>query len=120
MVDEISEIGGLDAIVELGQGVPISVFPEAVGMRKAGREHLLPYAGPVFNAFGPDNDWRRNAIGRAAPHISWIAEQCQRQTLALDGLGAKIFAAADAGEIAMEEAPVLVRSLLNGEWFRCG
>jgi len=31
----------------------------------------------------------------------------------LDGLGAKIFAAADADEIAMEEAPVLVRSLLS-------
>jgi 4-methoxybenzoate monooxygenase (O-demethylating) len=111
--DELIEIGEFDAIVELAQGFPLSVFPDAVGMRKDGREHLLPYAGAVFNAFGPDNDLRRNAIERAAPHISWIAEQCQRQNLALDGLGAKIFAAADAGEIAMEEAPVLVRSLLS-------
>src|SRR5260370_29624996 len=109
--DELIEIGEFDAIVELAQGFPLSVFPDAVGMRKGGREHLLPYAGAVFNAFGPDNDLRRNAIERAAPHISWIAEQCQRQNLALDGLGAKIFAPADAAAIAMKEAPDLLRPL---------
>jgi 4-methoxybenzoate monooxygenase (O-demethylating) len=82
-------------------------------MRKEGREHLLPYAEIVFNAFGPDNDLRRDAVNRIGPHLAWVTEQCQRENLSPDGLGAKIHAAADAGEIAPEEAPMLVRSLLS-------
>jgi len=111
--DELLKLGSFDAITELAQGFPLSVFPDAVGMRREGREHLLPYAGTVFNAFGPDNELRRNAIERAAPHIAWVTEQCQRINLSSDGLGAKIYAAADAGEITHQEAPMLVRSLLS-------
>jgi cytochrome P450 len=112
-VDELIGLRTFDAIVELAQGYPLSVFPDVVGMRKEGREHLLPYAEIVFNAFGPDNDLRRDAVNRIGLHLAWVTEQCQRENLSPDGLGAKIHAAADAGEIAPEEAPMLVRSLLS-------
>ncbi|WP_398472543.1 cytochrome P450 [Tardiphaga sp.] len=111
--DELVERREFDAISDLAQAFPLSVFPDAVGMRQEGREHLLPYAGTVFNAFGPDNELRRQAIERAAPHVQWVTEQCQRANLAPDGIGAKIHDAADAGEITHEEAPLLVRSLLS-------
>lgn len=112
-VEELIEIGEFDAISALAQAFPLSVFPDAVGMRRDGREHLLPYAGTVFNAFGPDNSLRREAIERAAPHVAWVTEQCQRRNLTSDGIGARIFAAADDGDIEQEEAALLVRSLLS-------
>jgi 4-methoxybenzoate monooxygenase (O-demethylating) len=102
-----------DAVPELAQGFPLSVFPDAVGLRQDGREHLLPYAGVAFNAFGPDNELRRRALDAAGPHIAWVTEQCQRENLEPSGLGAKVHAASDTGEITSQEAALLVRSLLS-------
>jgi cytochrome P450 len=111
--DELIERRRFDAIVDLAHAYPLSVFPDAMGLSAEGREHLLPYAGIVFNAFGPDNELRRQALERGAPHVAWVAEQCQRRNLSPDGLGAKVFLAADAGEITPDEAALLVRSLLS-------
>jgi cytochrome P450 len=55
-VDELVATGSFDAIADLAEAYPLSVFPDAVGLKQEGREHLLPYAGVVFNAFGPPND----------------------------------------------------------------
>jgi cytochrome P450 len=102
-----------DAIPELAQAFPLSVFPDAVGLRKEGREHLLPYGGLAFNAFGPDNELRRRALETAVPHVAWVTEQCQRENLAPGGLGVRVHEASDTGEITREEASLLVRSLLT-------
>jgi 4-methoxybenzoate monooxygenase (O-demethylating) len=102
-----------DAIRDLAEAYPLSVFPDAMGLSKDGRDHLLPYAGTVFNAFGPDNELRRAAIARAAPHVAWVTQQCQRENLAPGGIGASVHSAVDTGEITAEEAPLLVRSLLS-------
>jgi 4-methoxybenzoate monooxygenase (O-demethylating) len=112
-MDELLERGRFDALADLAEAFPLSVFPDAVGLRREGREHLLPYAGLAFNAFGPDNELRRKALAEAAPHIAWVTEQCRRENLAPGGMGAQIHAASDTGEITPDEAPLLVRSLLT-------
>ena len=110
---ELVEKRTFDAIPDLAQAFPLSVFPDAVGLRPDGREHLLPYAGLAFNAFGPDNELRRRALETAAPHVAWVTEQCRRENLAPGGLGARVHAASDTGEITRDEAALLVRSLLT-------
>lgn len=112
-VDELIDKGSFDAIPDLAEAYPLSVFPDAVGLKKEGREHLLPYAGVVFNAFGPPNELRKNAIERSAPHQAYVQEQCQRENLAPGGFGACIHARVDQGDITADEAPLLVRSLLS-------
>jgi 4-methoxybenzoate monooxygenase (O-demethylating) len=112
-VDELLARGNFDAITDLAEAYPLSVFPDALGLKQEGREHLLPYASLVFNAFGPPNQLRQEAIERSAPHQAYVAEQCQRENLAPGGFGACIHARADAGDITPEEAPLLVRSLLS-------
>ena len=102
-----------DGVADCAEVYPLSVLPDALGLLKDGREHLLPYGATTFNAFGPDNALRREALSAAAPHIEHVARQCQRENLASDGLGARIYAAADAGELPQEAAPMLVRSLLS-------
>jgi cytochrome P450 len=84
-----------------------------MGLKQEGRENLLPYAGLVFNAFGPPNKLRQDAIERSAPHQAYVAEQCQRDNLAPGGFGACIHAHVDSGNITATEAPLLVRSLLS-------
>jgi cytochrome P450 len=112
-VDDLLTRGSFDAITDLAEAYPLSVFPDAMGLTQEGRENLLPYASLVFNAFGPPNQLRQDAIERSAPHQSYVAAQCQRENLAPGGFGACIHARADAGEITHDEAPLLVRSLLS-------
>ncbi len=111
--DELTNRRAFDAISDLAEAFPLSVFPDAVGLPQEGREHLLPYGGLAFNAFGPPNELRQKALDRAAPHIAWVTDQCRRENLASDGLGAQVHAASDTGEISREEAQLLVRSLLT-------
>ena len=112
-IDQLLSRGSFDAIADLAEAYPLSVFPDAMGLKQEGRENLLPYASLVFNAFGPPNQLRQEAIERSVPHQSYVAAQCQRENLAPDGFGACIHARADAGDITHEEAPLLVRSLLS-------
>lgn len=112
-VDILLEKRRFDAIADLAEAYPLSIFPDALGLKPEGREHLLPYASLVFNAFGPPNELRREAIERSAPHQAYVAEQCRRNNLAPGGFGACIHAQADQGEITENEAELLVRSLLS-------
>ena len=112
-VDELLERRSFDAIADLAEAYPLAIFPDALGLKQEGREHLLPYAGVVFNAFGPPNQLRQDAIERSAPHQAYVAEQCQRENLSPGGFGACIHARVDAGDITAAEAPLLVRSLLS-------
>jgi cytochrome P450 len=112
-VDELLQRRDIDAIPDLAEAYPLSVFPDAMGLQQEGREHLLAYAGVVFNAFGPPNELRQAAIERSAPHQAYVAEQCRRTNLAPGGFGACVHAFSDTGEITPDEAPLLVRSLLS-------
>jgi cytochrome P450 len=112
-IDALLARGSFDAVADLAEAYPLSVFPDALGLKPEGREHLLPYAGLVFNAFGPPNELRQSAIARSAPHQAYIAAQCQRENLAPGGFGACIHGFVDKGDITDKEAPLLVRSLLS-------
>jgi cytochrome P450 len=113
ITDALVDKGSFDAIPELAEAYPLSVLPDALGLKPEGREHLLPYAGVVFNAFGPRNELRQTAIEHSAPHQAYVTEQCQRENLAPAGFGARVHDCADRGEITRAEAPMLVRSLLS-------
>jgi len=113
LAGDLARRGRFDAIADCAEVDPMMVLPDAIGLSTQGREHLLPYAATVFNMFGPDNELRRKALAEIAPHVAWIGEQCRRETLSDDGVGAMIHAAADAGEVTRQEAELLVRSLLS-------
>jgi cytochrome P450 len=110
---DLARMGRFDAIADCAEVYPTMVLPDAVGLSRQGREHLLPYAATVFNMFGPDNELRQAALAQMAPHVEWITAQCKREALTGDGIGAMIHAGADAGEVTGEEAELLVRSLLS-------
>jgi cytochrome P450 len=113
MVGALVERREFDAAKDLAEAFPLKVLPDAVGMADEGREHLLPYANLNFQAMGPRNELYREAVegaGRAPEYVAW---QMRREALAPEGLGAEIYAAADAGAITDHEAGMLVRSFLS-------
>ena len=105
--------GEIDAIAEIAEAYPLSVFPGAIGLADEGLENLLPYGSMAFNAFGPRNKHFEASMRDASRVVGWITAQCAREALAADGLGAIVWSAVDSGEITAEEAPLLVRSLLT-------
>jgi 4-methoxybenzoate monooxygenase (O-demethylating) len=113
LVDALLEQGPFEAVGDLAEAYPISVFPAAVGLRHADKRRLIDYGAMVFNGLGPDNELRRTAMARGPDIVPWIAEQCRRDNLEPGGFAETIFEAADEGEISEEEAEMLVRSLLS-------
>ncbi|MHC1558873.1 cytochrome P450 [Actinomycetospora sp. C-140] len=114
LVDEVLAAGPeIDAMTRLAEAFPLRVFPDAVGIPRAGREHLLPYGDHLFNAFGPENALVAKGAPTIADHAGWVNAQCAREMLADGGFGAQIWAAADRGDITADQAPLVVRSLLS-------
>ncbi len=105
--------GTIEAVRELAEAFPTRVFPKAVGIKQPNTRMLIDYGAMAFNAIGPDNDLRRASMANALEIIAWVSEQCARDKLTSDGIGAILFASADAGDITEEEAGLLVRSLLT-------
>jgi len=113
MIQHLVRRGQIDGIKDLAEAYPLSVFPDAIGVVKEGRENLLPYGDMAFNAFGPRNEIFEASFANAQKVTAWIATQCQRENLRDDGIGAMVYAAVDEGDISEEEAGLLVRSLLT-------
>lgn len=113
LVDRVLDRGEFDAVTDFGEYYPAKVFPDAVGLREEGREHLLPYGSMVFNSFGPRNAITEAAFCNADAVRAWIMESCSRAALTKDGLGAEIYAAVDTGDLTEAEAGMLVRSFLS-------
>lgn len=113
MVDQALELGTFDAIPALVQRFPLTVFPDAVGMPAEDRSNMLVYGSMVFGGFGPITPWYEELMQQAEAVTEWIMARCQREVLTPDGIGAAIYAQADAGEIEHWEATLLVRSLLS-------
>lgn len=102
-----------DAFEELAKAFPLRVFPDAVGIGPHGRENLLPYGNMAFNAFGPRNTLVEADAHRVGDLSAWVNAQCAREALGEDGFGARIWAAADRGDLTHHQAPLVVRSLLT-------
>ena len=113
LIDELLERGEFEAIADMAEAFPTSVFPAAVGLKQSNKRALIDYGAMVFNGLGPDNELRRKSMAMGPDIVPWIAEQCRRENTSDDGFAATIFAAVDAGEINENEGEMLVRSLLS-------
>lgn len=113
LIDPLVEAGSFDGVRDIAEVFPTSVFPDALGIDEEGREHFLTYGAMVFAGFGPENDYFRDLMSKAATVLPWVAAKRRRESLRPGSFGAQVYEAADSGEITEEEAALLVRSLLS-------
>jgi 4-methoxybenzoate monooxygenase (O-demethylating) len=112
LVDAVVKMKHFDGISDLAETFPLRVFPDAMGIRHQDRPKLLAHADLLFNSFGPRNELFQLAE-RKLGNLDWIEELGRRENLTPGSLGMMIHEAADRGETSQEEAPVLVRALLQ-------
>ena len=62
LVDILVERGSFDAVADLAEAYPLTVFPDAMGMPPENRRFLPPYGNMLFNAFGPCNEYFELAV----------------------------------------------------------
>jgi cytochrome P450 len=96
-----------DGIADFARRLPVAIVSRLVGLPEAGRERMLDWAKAVFDVLGP---WNERAQASVAPFLEMAkyATEIAREKLAPAGWAARMFAAADGGELAGED----VRGLL--------
>jgi cytochrome P450 len=118
LADQLIARGRIDAVKDIAEAYPLSVFPkavgiEAVGLGPDGLDRLRAYGDMVFNAIGPRNARVEASMAEAAKVVPWITAQCARDALSEGSIGAAIWDCVDGGEITADVAPLLVLSLLS-------
>lgn len=113
LVDELIERKSLDGVKDVAEAFPLKVFPDAIGVQPEGRENLLKWSRVVFNSFGPANDILKASLPAGQAAYAWVVESCKRENITPGTLGAMIYEASDRGELALEDAPLLVRPFLT-------
>jgi cytochrome P450 len=110
LITELVAKRRFDAIGELAEAFPLSVFPDAMGLPQQGREKLLPHAEMLFNSFGPRNTIFEQSLHQAS--FEWVEHLGRRETLG-PGLGLLIHKAAEKGNVSKDDAAKLVRALVQ-------
>lgn len=114
LVGQLLERGEFDGVRDCAQEFPLKVFGDAVGIATEGRrENLLAHGAMNFSSFGPEDDRQAQFMRDGAHTTDWVMSNCARENLSEDGLGAQIWAHADAGDIDADDAAILVRALLS-------
>ena len=113
LVDDLLQKRNVEGAKDVAEAFPMKVFPDAIGIRQEGREHLLRWSDTAFNSFGPVNDIFKASLPTGLAAFEWVTDCCSRENLSPGGLGAMIYEASDKGEIGPDDAPLLVRPLMG-------
>jgi len=104
LVAELVTRESFDGIVDFAQHLPLSVVSRLVGLPEAGRQRMLEWAGATFDALGVMNGRGERALP-ALLELAQYAATIDRGMLRPDGWAARLFAAADRGEIEPGDVP---------------
>lgn len=104
-----------DVVADLAKPFVMRVVPDAVGLPEENRENLLLYNKYLIKGrtYGRHNPWTAEELDESERIVEWVREVCNRESITSDGLGAQIYEAADAGDISVHEANMLIRSFLS-------
>ena len=102
-----------DAATELAQYLPVTIVSELVGLPEDGRERMLDWASANFDCFGPLNQRALDAFPVVEEMVGFAFNQCVPSKLKPGGWAAKIWEAADRGEIRHEQCPIMMNDYMG-------
>ncbi|MDB5683138.1 MAG: cytochrome [Sphingomonas bacterium] len=113
LVANLLDRGRFDAQIDLANAFPLIVVPTMLGLAPEDRDVMIAYSDLNFNSMGPDNSLRRASVARTAGIPARVEALCRRDSLAGDGLGARIFDECDKAGLSEEDAAILVRTFFS-------
>lgn len=116
LVLSLLEREAFDGVHDLAETFVADVFPSSLGLKPTPdqRANLFTLGELNFDGQGPRNERFLRTQARADAIADWYDRSLRRESLAPDGFGDRIYAAADRGEIDPDTAPLLVRSFVRG------
>ena len=104
----------IDAVGEITQAYIFRVLPDVLGLPEEGRHHMHGFSQMVWATMGPPGELFDQAMDADfSAVIEWLGTACDREALHPDGIGQTIFAAADNGQVTMDEAKLLLQTVLS-------
>jgi cytochrome P450 len=115
LVDELLDRAGeeIDAVSGITARYVHKVLPDLMGLPDKGREKMTPFGNAVWATMGPMNDLFNAAMAQAGDSFEWVDKACSRESIRPDSLGGEMYAAADRGEISLEDAKLLTLTILS-------
>lgn len=96
-VGELVRAGSFDAVADLARPVPTRVVSDLVGLPEADRDRYADWAETATALQGPAADAPADAFTRIGQMQEYVARLGVDRALAPGGIGAAVFAAAEAG-----------------------
>jgi cytochrome P450 len=104
----------VDAVGDITQAWIFDILPEVLGLPKEGRHHMHGFSQMVWATMGPPGELFDEAMqADFSAVVEWLGTACDRDALDPEGIGASIFEAADRGQVTMDEAKLLLQTILS-------
>ena len=108
LVDRLLDLRDFDAATDLAQYLPVTVVSELVGLPEEGRERMLVWSNAVFNSFGPRGLELTETSIPIMEEMVTHARGCTYDRVKPGSWVAKLYEAAEAGELRPEQVgPVM-------------
>lgn len=89
----------VDGVDDLALGLPLTVVPDLIGWPQEGRDHLVEWAGALFDVMGPLNRHAIRSMPTALSMKMFTARVARNRLLAEGSMGHELQVAHEAGEI---------------------
>jgi cytochrome P450 len=113
LIERLVKKKHFDAATELAQYLPITIVSELVGLPEEGRERMLIWASANFDCFGPMNQRTIEAFPTLDEMVHYAFNECVPGKLKPGSWAAKIWEAAERGEIRPEQAPGMMTDYMG-------
>jgi cytochrome P450 len=113
LVERLVSKKSFDAATELAQHLPVTIVSDLVGLPEEGRERMLVWAQANFDCFGPMNERTLNAFPIVEEMVNYAFTECVPAKLKPGGWAARIWEAAERGELRPEQCPIMMNDYLG-------
>lgn len=108
VVERLVERGTFDAATDLAEHLPMTVVSELVGLGEHGRTNMLRWAAATWESQGPPNRRATEAVPVVEEFLSFAVNDAVPGNLDPDGWAARLYEAADAGDLARDKCPFMM------------
>ena len=99
----------VDAVKAIAAPFISTVFLDALGAPKEGRELLQHFADAALNSTAPKNDLYRRKHATGAPALQWVEENMKRAAVGKHGWGQQVYTMVDEGRVSEEDGEQLIK-----------
>ena len=93
-----------EAVEQLASFLPLTIIAEMVGIKNVDNDKLITWSSAIQDAFAPLEYVRSETAGAVVGAFFEYMQSIERKDLVPGGWADQLFAAADAGEITLEQA----------------